>query len=47
MYRVLYKGFNGDFFLLSDEMDIESAKEYKQKYLNAGYPQVFIIQVIE
>lgn len=46
MYRILYKGFNGG-FSMSDEMDLETAKEYKQKYLNMGYTQVFIIQIVE
>lgn len=46
MYRILYKGFNGG-FSMSNEMDLKTAKECKQKYLNMGYTQVFIIQIIE
>ena len=32
MYRVIYKGFNGN-FSMSDEMSLEKAHEYKQKLL--------------
>lgn len=46
MYRVLYKGFNGN-FSMSDEMSLEKAQEYKQKLINAYYPVVYIIQIVE
>lgn len=46
MYRVLYKGFNGN-FSMSDEMSLEKAQEYKQKLINAHYLVVYIIQIVE
>lgn len=46
MYRVIYKGYNGS-FELTDEMTLEKAKEYKQKLIEAHYPVVYIIQLID
>jgi hypothetical protein len=46
MYKVLFKGFTGG-FQLSDEMDLELCKEFKNKCLKIGYKEVYIIQIIE
>ena len=46
MYRVIYKGYNGD-FSMSDEITLEKAQEYKQKLINAHYLAVYIIQIVE
>ena len=45
MYKVLYKGFNGG-FSVSDEMDLDSAKAYKEKLINNHYPEVHIIKTV-
>lgn len=46
-YRVIYKGFNGDFNLTEEDMDLEAAKKFKEKCLNMGYKIVYIIQIVE
>ena len=46
MYRVIYKGFNGG-FEMTEEMPLEKAQEYKQKFINARYPVVYIIHIVE
>lgn len=47
MYRVIYRGFNGDFNLTEDDMDFVAAKNFKEKCLSMGYKTVFIIQIVE
>jgi len=44
-YKVIYKGFNGG-FSMSKEMDLKSAKTYKQKLIDMNYPEVHIIKII-
>lgn len=46
MYRVIYRGYNGG-FEMTEEMPLEKAQEYKQKLINAYYPVVYIIQIVE
>lgn len=45
-FRVLYKYINGGFDL-SKDMDLEAAKAFKEKCLNMGYKEVYIIQIVE
>lgn len=46
MFKVLYKGINGG-FQLSEDMNLEQAKEFKNKCLNVGYKIVYIIKILE
>lgn len=45
-YRVLYKGFSGG-FNLSEDMNLDEAKKFKDKCISMGYPLVYIIQIVE
>ena len=45
-YRVLYKGFSGG-FNLSDDMNLDEARKFKDKCISMGYPSVYIIQIVE
>jgi len=46
-YGVIYKGFNGDFNLTEDNMDLDTAKKFKEECLSMGYKIVYIIQIVE
>ena len=46
MYRVLYKGINGG-FQLSDDMDFDTACQFRTKCLNMGYDTAYVIQIVE
>lgn len=45
-YKVLYKGFNGG-FELTDDMNLDEARKFKDKCISIGYPSVYIIQIVE
>ena len=46
LYRVLYKGINGG-FQLSDDMDFDTACQFRTKCLNMGYDTAYVIQIVE
>lgn len=48
MYRVIYKGYSGD-YQMSDEMTLGDARKFKEKCLEMQYPEenIHIIQIIE
>ena len=45
MYRVIYKLIHGD-FLLSNEMSLEAACDFRNVCLSKGYDTAFVVQVI-
>lgn len=46
LYRVLYKGINGG-FQLSDDMDFDTACQFRNKCLDMGYDTAYVIQIVE
>lgn len=46
MYRVLYKLIYGD-YLLSEDMSLEEACDFRNICLSKGYDTAFVIQIIE
>ena len=48
MYRVIYKGYSGD-YQMSDEMTLGDARKFKENSLKMQYPEenIHIIQIIE
>jgi len=49
MFRVIFKGINGDWNLSDDFNDIEKAREYKDRLIKAHYQgdKIHIITIVE